>query len=191
LSRRNHDGNCEQIGVGPRSINRVGLLICWGVTLSAMAATCLGGCRAAEKAAPPANAAAPRYQFEKDAQGRLLRLDTATGEVTLVEPASTPASTPAVETTPRPAVPAPTRTARDASGAGTCPDSGTATVTLDALDVFGEPKKGSVPIASLPRGTEITVLEPRGEWRLVRFADPQSGTRTGYIPCSLVVVPPR
>jgi hypothetical protein len=53
------------------------------------------------------------------------------------------------------------------------------------LDVFFNAEDDPMPIASLPRGTELTVLETKGEWRLVRFADPQWGQRAGYIPCAL------
>jgi len=52
------------------------------------------------------------------------------------------------------------------------------------LDVFFNAQQDPTPIASLARGTELTILETKGEWRLVRFADPQWGQRAGYIPCA-------
>src|SRR5262245_39747536 len=150
-----------------------------------------------------------RYQFEKDPQGRLVRLDTITGEVTLAEPRSTTTpqpnaalqptnkSTPA-RTIPRPAVPRVTvaqqrRDSDDAAKATTvagsstrseCPTSGPAIVQSERLDILVDAQAESPPMTSLPRGTELFILETNGDWRLVRFSDPAWGQRAGYIRCS-------
>lgn len=161
--------------------------------------TCLGGCGApAQNGTPPQPAAesAARYQFEKDSQGRLFRLDRVTGEVTAIGTGSTERKAAAPETSTREPVQPPPRTATqtpspEETARSGCPSSGVATVTFDSLDVFPEPREGLAPTASLKRGTDITVLQARGEWRLVRFNDPEGRQGTGYIPCSRVVVPRR
>jgi hypothetical protein len=169
-----------------------------------------------------------RYQFEKDPQGRLFRLDTTTGEVTRVQTSSALTTPTPRRTAPQPPNRVETsqvegsspsfsqststagRTARgstrvvqsdpiDTAGAARstqavsrsttssnpCPASGIVVVTSDRLEVFFNAQQDGTPIASLPRGTELTILETKGEWRLVRFADPQWGQRAGYIPCAL------
>jgi hypothetical protein len=60
---------------------------------------------------------------------------------------------------------------------------GAAVVASDSANVFFRPQNGPVPMASLSRGTAITVLAVKGPWRLVRFADRRWGQRAGYTRC--------
>jgi len=205
------------------------------VTFAVLLACCVAGCDKLSTHDGPVPAAenSSRYQFDRDEKGRLIRLDTHTGEATLVETlAPRKAETPAAQTIARqptrnnstvsakadfgrtsrdeplsrpgerdnvvPRISAPAKSASihpeipsgtpnsstPTASADDCPESGRVTVVRAALEVFVEPEKTPTPMASLARGTELTILEPRGEWRLVRFNDPEWGQRAGFISCS-------
>jgi hypothetical protein len=199
-------------------------------------AVCVAGCNLATPKSEPT----PRYQFQKDSQGRLFRLDTATGELMAVDTftpvgtrpsnkettgrpavAASKASSPALRRAPKPispvrsqrteeidperSQPAPSRTEPPPELSSPVPATNvpatlqeisrtpceggtleTAFVVADGANVFLHPQDGPVPMATLLRGTPITILDSKGEWRLVRFSDKRWGQRAGYIHCSWI-----
>ncbi|HXE79219.1 MAG TPA: SH3 domain-containing protein [Vicinamibacterales bacterium] len=69
-------------------------------------------------------------------------------------------------------------------------------VAVTSAPVFVLPDAGRTPLRTLPPGTRLRVLDDRGEWLRVQFADPQWGPRIGFIQRKLVEIseppePPR
>ena len=124
---------------------------------------CLGACGGCEglpisglapqTAQTGANASAterPRYQLEKDRQGRVIRLDTVTGEITVVEPNSRP-----------------TPSNRRGPSESTPPQRGTA-----AREPAGN-RAASVPSPSIagPAAEQVSVASPQTVTALTTGAD--------------------
>jgi hypothetical protein len=181
---------------GRRGSTRYALLLALAVT----------SCERSMPAGDPA-----RSQVMQDDQGRTVRLDPVTGEVTVVDPppaepaasapraAASSASARAPEST---AAPAPA----DASPlAGTPPDTVTTQptttdrvgacvaagnvpprelITLTEVSAYIRPGRAGTPVAVLPPVTRVRTIGAEGDWFLVRFDAGPGGERRAYVHCS-------
>lgn len=157
----------------------------------------LSACHLWDKTPAPADS---RYQLSKDSGGRLVRLDTVTGEVTIVEGGTIqahqtprraepvtlkdeqpPATNAPVQT---PAVPLPPTVVDDPCPLITGPLR--VGIILTEARVFIRPRELQTPLATLANATRVSMLERSGEWVLVRFEDRRWGPRVGYVRCSAV-----
>lgn len=153
-----------------------------------------------------------RYQLTKDKDGRVLRLDTVTGEVTVAEPAKAPptrqrASAPAAaavvsesrSASPAPPLPAPAAPPTEESHPNVeIPPAPTNTgidvcgredlirnvVTLTDVPVYVDARRMDQPLTTFPSGVMLMVFERSGDWLLLRFQDARFGLRFGYAHCS-------
>lgn len=163
--------------IGPHSI--LGALGLWFILPFVTA----GG--DASRATPPDS---NRFELKQDGQGRLVRLDKMTGEVTTVN------SPPAGSRRTR-------KVATDAAKGnservGAIPDPGplcdqaggstphTVTVSTENTPLFMKPRVLPVPLTNLSAGSVVPVVEMEGDWYLIRFKDRRWGSRVGYIHCS-------
>ena len=161
---------------------------------------------------PESTTARSRYQLEKDRQGRLIRLDTQTGAITVVEsnsrtaPASrstrgderadsTASTRTADQPTPSPAaatlseqisIPQPQAATAAPSPTDACLrlDTFREAVTMANVPVYIQPRELQTPLTTLPSALMVAVSERTDDWYLVRFDDRRWGPRVGYVHCS-------
>lgn len=162
--------------------------------------TLLTACNDAPNAAiQPAEA---RFVLKEDGHGRLVRMDTVTGAVTVVSASSARPGTARKKTTEvrvenetsgervnvvAPA--APERTSEPASACNQADRPHTVTVATDNAPLFIQPRVLPVPLTNLSVGSALPVAETQGDWYLVRFNDVRWGSRVGYIHCRAVRLP--
>jgi hypothetical protein len=67
--------------------------------------------------------------------------------------------------------------------------SNTITVKVSAAPVYVTPAVMPTPLVLEPRGVILPVIQFKGEWVLIEFADQRWGPRRGYIHCSNLSIP--
>jgi len=136
-----------------------------------------------------------RFEFKNDNNGRLVRLDKTTGELTVVDDPAT--HTPPVASRhtreKRKPVVAPMSDHAVSARSAECVSEPVRTVTVTAAGapVFIHPQVLPTPLVILPSGAELPVVESTGSWYRVQFEDSTLGPRVGYIHCGSVAVPQR
>ena len=137
---------------------------------------------------------ANRFELKTDAQGRVVRLDRATGAVTVMNgrapsrEGQTNASEKTVATgrsdRPEPATPP-----ASPEPASSCAQAGslsgrTVTVSTDKAPLFIEPRVLPVALTNLSAGSVVPVLQVEGDWYRIRVNDGRWGPRVGYLHCT-------
>jgi hypothetical protein len=163
--------------VVPNRFTTMGVLLVLGLSAA--------GCRDLRKSAAQTDDS--RFELKHDQDGRLVRLDKSTGEVTVVE---SPA--PAGErSAKRPKAKRPNASSSEpvAPAQTACGSERPKTVTVSApgAPVFIQPRILPTPLVTLAAGTELPVVRSESSWYYVRFDDKRWGPRFGYIQCSSVV----
>ena len=153
-----------------------------------------GACDAAPVSGAPALATAQRYEFTKGADGRVLRLDKVTGEVTAVErnqrprrPQAPPPQSPAAQTAvPSPEVRHEPPAAQSSNTACELTGSASNVVTLAAAPVYLEARELAAPLATVVAGVLLPVKATIGEWFEVEFQHTRLDYQRVYVHCSQV-----
>jgi hypothetical protein len=167
-------------GIARRSATVFGLLLACQLVV--------GGCGQFGEPAPRTEDS--RFELTHDKQGHLIRLDKATGKVTVIDAPAPRTVTPARQTREkRSAVETPSTTT---SSQVTTPSCGNEHITnvrvaKSGAAVFIQPQVLPTPLLTLAIGTELPVMKSAGGWYYVRFEDNRWGSRFGYIHCSSVV----
>jgi hypothetical protein len=134
-----------------------------------------------------------RFELRNDNNGRLVRLDKTTGEITVVDDPAThtpPAAGRRTREKRRPVVASASDHAASVTSTG-CVTEHVRTVTVTAAEapVFILPKVLPTPLVTLPSDTELPVVESTDSWYRVQFEDSRLGPRVGYIHCGSVATP--
>jgi hypothetical protein len=147
-------------------------------------AVLLAGCGNPRNSSTPAGDT--RFELKHDQEGRLVRLDKATGEVTVVEEAPTrvePATNQARKRR-RPTVAAPTGPSHIPPSACGNEHVRIVSVTASTAAVFVRPQILPTPLITFETGAQLPVVKTEGTWFYVRFDDRRWGPRFGYIRCA-------
>jgi len=138
----------------------------------------------------PGPATETRFELKQDPEGRLVRLDKATGEVTVVDnsPARPEKKQPRKGRSPSIAEPtAPSRKTVSACGND---HVRVVSVTSPTAAVFVRPQVLPTPLITFETGAQLPVVKTEGAWFYVRFDDRRWGPRFGYIQCADVMPTP-
>lgn len=68
--------------------------------------------------------------------------------------------------------------------------TGSVAVVVESSPVFLYPEPNRTPVTTLAAGTQVRILETRGEWSRVEFRDPVFGPRVAYIATTRIRVQP-
>jgi Zn-dependent protease with chaperone function len=159
---------------------------------------------------------AVQYEFSRDEQGRLMRLNKTTGEVTIVSGSSRPPVSSAKQELPKSPTASPRQASRqsmpttelvpDASEQHiistvpqvdtrsmvhtTSPPVGSSLTLIEPAPLFLLPDRTRTPLVTIEQGATVIFLGSEGQFYRVEYRDRYVGLRTGYVLSQAVKRPP-